>query len=127
MTLDEHPADMPDDRVERRLGDLARMSRVAAELVAKGESAYLDDSVDGQLLRLAGRQLVVQVATVVEKLPESVKSQHPDVEWVKIQRMRNLVAHHDDRVLDEFVFETLRSRLPDLVARLGLDEGGFGG
>ncbi|MGV1010357.1 MAG: hypothetical protein ACOYBY_17445 [Dermatophilaceae bacterium] len=34
--------------------------------------------------------------------------------------MRNLVAHHDDRVLDEFVWETLRSSLPRLVSDLGL-------
>lgn len=47
---------------------------------------------------------MIQVATVAEKLPEDFKAQHPDIEWVKIQRMRNLVAHR----YDEFVWETLR-------------------
>lgn len=109
---------MTDDRVERRLGDLTQMSRTASGVVAKGEAAYLADDLDGQTLRLAGRQLAIQVATVVERLPESFTAQYPDIEWVKIQRMRNLVAHYYDRVLDEFVWETLRSRIPELVSRL---------
>ena len=112
---------MTDDRLERRLGDLAQMGRTASGIVAKGEDSYLGDDLDGQTLRLAGRQLVIQVATVVEKLPDSFTAQYPDVEWVKIRRMRNPVAHHYDRVLDEFVWETLRSRIPELVARLGLN------
>ena len=111
-----------DDRVARRLGDLSRMARLAAGIVAKGDATYMDDGLEGQTLRLAGRQLVSQVATVVEKLPETYKAQHPDVDWVKIQRMRNLVAHHYDKVHDEFVRESLRSRVPDLVARLGIDQ-----
>ena len=109
---------MTQDRVTRRLADLASLAAVASGIVAKGEVAYLADDVDGHTLRLAGRQLVIQVATVVEKLPEDVKAQYPDVEWVKIQRMRNLVAHHYDKVLDEFVRETLRTRLPHLVTTL---------
>ncbi|WP_024287543.1 DUF86 domain-containing protein [Cellulomonas sp. KRMCY2] len=111
-----------DGRVERRLSDLVQMAHVAQGIVAKGLGAYLADGIDGQTLRLAGRQLVVQVATVVEKLPDSFKDQHPDVEWVKIQRMRNLVAHHYDKVLDEFVWESLRTRIPDLVDQLGAGE-----
>ncbi len=63
---------------------------------------------------------MIQVATVVEKLPDAFTTQYPDVEWVKIQRMRNLVAHHYDKVLDEFVWETLRARLPRLVTTLRL-------
>jgi uncharacterized protein with HEPN domain len=32
--------------------------------------------------------------------------------------MRNLVAHHYDLVADDFVWEALRVRIPELVARL---------
>lgn len=112
---------MTEGRVARRLADLASMAEVARGIIAKGEDAYLADDVDGHTLRLAGRQLVIQVATVIEKLPDDFKAQHPDVEWVKIQRMRNLVAHHYDKVLDEFVWETLRTRLPQLVTTLQLE------
>lgn len=110
-----------DERVSRRLHDLERMGRLAAGIVRRGEQAYLAEGLDAEISRLAGRQLVIQVATVVEKLPPSFKDKHPDVEWVKIQRMRNLVAHHYDRVLDEFVFESLRVRVPGLLERVCRD------
>ncbi|GCD19442.1 hypothetical protein CTKZ_10040 [Cellulomonas algicola] len=109
-----------DDRVAHRLADLARIGRLVAAIVAKGRDAYLDDGVDGQILRAAGREQIVEVATVVETLPAEFKAEHPAVEWVKVQRMRDLVAHHDDTVNDEFVWETLRTRIPALLDDRGL-------
>ncbi len=124
--IEDRPTADERDRVALRLNDLARMGRLVAGIVAKGKDLYLDDGIDGQILRAAGREQVVEIATVVEKLPEAFKDDHPGIEWVKIQRMRNLVAHHYDKVQDEFVWETLRRRVPDLMARLDLD-GGSGG
>jgi len=45
---------MTDDRVARRLEDLAQIGAEAAYLVAKGADAYLSDTTDGALLRDAG-------------------------------------------------------------------------
>jgi len=109
------------ERIQRHLSDLARMGRLAAGIVSKGQNAYLEDSLDGQILRAAGREQVVEVATVVERLPDSFKAQFPAIEWVKIQRMRNMVAHHYDRVQDDFVWETLRTRIPGLLRDLAVD------
>lgn len=97
------------------------MCELAAGIVSKGQDAYREDSLDGQILRAAGREQIVEVATVVEKLPDAFKAQHPAIEWVKIQRMRNMVAHHYDTVQDDFVWETLRTRLPDLLRKLGVN------
>lgn len=109
-----------DERVPRRLADLAEMGRIAAGIVAQGQQVYLADDLAGQVSRLAGRQLLIQVGTVAEKLPESFLAGYPNVEWVKIRRMRNLVAHHYDKVIDEFIWESLRSRVPHLLGQLGL-------
>ena len=109
-----------ESRLERRLGELAAMGRLCAGIVAKGEEAYLEDSLDGQILRAAGREQIIEISTVVQKLPEEFKLARPEIEWVAIQRLRNLVAHHYDRVQDEFVLQTLRTRVPDLIERLGL-------
>jgi len=108
------------ERIQRHLSDLVRMGRLAAGIVGKGQDAYLEDSLDGQILRAAGREQVVEAATLVEKLPEAFKARYPAIEWVKIQRMRNMVAHHYDRVQDDFVWETLRTRFPGLLRELGV-------
>ena len=105
-------------RLERRLADLRSFAADAAYTVSLGVDAYLEDSPIGRVLRNNGRHLVVQVATVVEKLPAAYKGAHPDVPWTRIARMRNLVAHHYDRVDDRLVFSTLSGRIPELVLAL---------
>ncbi|UZN03062.1 DUF86 domain-containing protein [Cellulomonas sp. S1-8] len=80
-----------------------------------GQDAYLADDAQGRLLRNAGERIVIKVSTVVERLPDDFKVDHPHVEWVKIQRMRNLIAHHYDRVQADFVWATLAHRIPGLI------------
>ena len=68
----------------------------------------------------AGERVLIKVATVVEKLPEAYKEAHGVVEWVAISRMRNLIAHHDDKVNDDVMWAALTSRVPRMLATLGL-------
>lgn len=105
-------------RVERRLEDLAEFVREAAYLTSKGREAYLADSMDGALLRNAGERILIKVATVAEKLPQAFKDGYPDVDWQGINRMRNLVAHHYDRVSHDLVWAALIVRIPELGSRL---------
>ncbi len=107
-----------DGRVERRLADLAEFVRQAEYLTSKGREAYLADSMDGALLRNAGERILIKVATVAEKLPQAFKDTHPDVDWRGINRMRNLVAHHYDRVSHDLVWAALSVRIPELGSRL---------
>ena len=107
-----------DGRVERRLADLAEFVREAEYLTSKGRDAYLADSMDGALLRNAGERILIKVATVAEKLPQAFKDAHPDVDWRGINRMRNLVAHHYDRVSHDLVWAALSVRIPELGSRM---------
>ena len=55
-------------------------------------------------------------------MPGSFKAEYPAIEWVKIQRMRTMVADADAGPMqDDFVWETLRSRIPGLLGDLGVD------
>lgn len=107
-------------RVQRRLDDLAGFATEAAHLVAKTRVAYLDDSPDGMILRSAGRMVLIKVATVAEKLPREFKDAHPGIQWSSINRMRNLVAHHYDKVDDHFIWNALVAEIPKLATDLGL-------
>ncbi|GAB3171176.1 hypothetical protein GCM10027059_38950 [Myceligenerans halotolerans] len=109
-------------RIERRLEDLSAFGADAAYTVAQGIDAYLDASPAGRVLRNNGRHIVIQVATVVEKLPDAYKDAHDGVDWVGISRMRNLTAHHYDRVDDRLVLTALASRIPELLDHLGLGD-----
>ncbi len=95
------------------------MGSTAAGTRAGGLSVCLADGTQGETLRLAGRQLVVQVATVAEKPPAEFRARHPDVPWDEIRGMRNLVAHHHDKVQDRFVWDALGVDVPGLLRQLG--------
>jgi uncharacterized protein with HEPN domain len=102
----------------RWLADLRSFGEQAAYVVAQGKDQYLEDSPRGALLRNAGERILIKVATVVERLPEDFKAGHEGVEWVKIVRMRNLVAHHCDHVDDDLLWAALSRRVPALIKRL---------
>ncbi len=111
---------MTEDRVRRRLDDLSRFGAEADYLAHKGREAYLADTMEGAILRNAGERILIKTATVAEKLPLEFKAQHPSMDWTGINRMRNLVAHHYDKVNDDLLWQALTVRIPNLVRELGL-------
>jgi uncharacterized protein with HEPN domain len=103
-----------DNRVDRYLDDLRSFGDQAAYIVAQGRSEHIAATARGTMLRNAGERVLIKVATVVERLPDEFTSAHPEIEWAKIRRMRNLVAHHYDHV-DDLLWAALSRRIPDLV------------
>lgn len=108
------------DRIRRRLDDLARFGAEAAHVTSKGREAYLADTMDGAMLRNAGERILIKIATVAEKLPAEYTAEHPDTDWVGINRMRNLVAHHYDKVNGDLLWQALTVRIPHLMRELGI-------
>ncbi|NLE96401.1 MAG: DUF86 domain-containing protein [Propionibacterium sp.] len=100
------------------MSDLARFGEEAAHVVSKGRAAYLADDLDGALLRNAAERILIKVATVAEKLPDDFRAQHPEADWIGLTRMRNLVAHHYDKVNDDLIWRALSVRIVELVATL---------
>lgn len=112
---------VPHERLADWLDDLAGFGADAKYLVSLGREAYLADSAQGRLLRNAGERLLIKVATIVERLPEEFKAGYPDIEWVNINRMRNLVAHQYDKVNHDLMLVTLQRDIPSLIERLDLN------
>lgn len=109
-----------DSPIQRRLRDLAAFGADAEYTVNLGRDAFMAETQDGRLLRNNGRHILIQVATVAEKLPESFRQSYPSVDWVGLARMRNLIAHHYDKIDDQLVFAALQRRIPDLLKQLDL-------
>ena len=87
-------------------------------LVSEGHDAYLAKTFDGERSRGFGEHIVLNIATVAERLPEWFKEQHPDVGWPALKGMRNLIAHVYDGVDDELVWRALEKRVPRMIAEL---------
>ena len=107
----------------RRLCDLVRLADRCRRLVARGERAFFADDEEGEILRAAGERYIVGLGNVVEKLHSDYKDRFPQVPWQAITGMRNLVAHHYDKVDPAAVWDALRLRVPALLAALDLAGG----
>lgn len=61
-------------------------------------------------------RILIKVATLAQKLPQGFKGRYPGVDWQGLNRMRNLVAYHGDKVSHDLVWAALSVRIPDLGA-----------
>ncbi|MFC8799738.1 DUF86 domain-containing protein [Promicromonospora sp. NPDC057138] len=123
MTAGAGPSDSGEgaadrEKVGRYLADLARFGEQARQLVSEGHEAYMAQTFDGERSRGFGEHIVLNVATVAERLPEWFKELHPDIGWPALKGMRNLIAHVYDGVDDELVWRALVKRVPWMVEEL---------
>lgn len=58
------------------------------------------------------------IGEAANRLPDSIKSKHPNVPWDQIIGMRNFLIHDYGRVNLELVWDTIQLDLPDLSAKL---------
>lgn len=114
---------MTDERTERRLQDLVGFAAEARYITDHGRAAYVADTPAGALLRNAGERVLIKIATVVERLSEDYRAAHTDVDWAAIMRMRNLVAHHSDKVNHDLMWTALVGRVPSILQALDLPRG----
>ncbi|TDD99069.1 DUF86 domain-containing protein [Jiangella asiatica] len=108
---------MTDDaRVSRVLDDVKQFARTAERIVGRGREAFVDP--DDDIVRRAGRSVIIDVSAAVDRLPDDFRARFPDVPWRDIRDTRNYVAHQYDGVRDDLIWSTLTSHLPALVRRL---------
>lgn len=106
------------EQTRRRLGDLTRFAAQSAEIVADGHAAFHAERA--WMTRAAATYLIIEVATVCEKLHGRVRDHFSEVPWRRIAGMRNIAAHANDEVNDEVVWDVLAVFVPQLARDLGL-------
>lgn len=68
------------------------------------------DLIDATALRLAS------IGEGTRKLSADVKARHPSVPWEQMYRLRNIVAHHYDRIDPEIIWFVATDRIEELGA-----------
>ena len=100
---------------EDRLRDTLEAVEEIFEFTSGMDASAL--AADAKTLKavLANFAIIGEAAT---HLPEEVTNRYPDVPWRAMRTMRNFVIHAYFSVEPAIVWETIRSDLPDLAARL---------
>lgn len=90
-------------------------AREAAALLAGKTRADLDTD---RLLNLAIVRVLEVLGEAARRVPESVRAEHPLIEWPRIVGLRNRLIHEYDVVDFDTVVQVVRDDLPSLIAEL---------
>lgn len=89
---------------------LALIKVIQEELDEVGESAYLSNRnlADATALRLGA------IGEFSGKLSDQLKGRHPHIDWIGMTKLRNIVAHHYDRIDHSRIWIIATHALDDL-------------
>jgi uncharacterized protein with HEPN domain len=49
------------------------------------------------------------------RLPDDLKARHPDIPWVDMARAGNFYRHYYERIIDQFIWDTVQHSLGSLL------------
>ena len=104
------------DRIPAILDDISRFAVSARRVVERGRERFFDPDDDDQ--RRIARSLVVDLSTAADRLPESFRAAHPEVDWRGIRAVRNFIAHDYDGTDVEIMWQAIAVQYPAIVASL---------
>ncbi|MCS5498379.1 DUF86 domain-containing protein [Cnuibacter physcomitrellae] len=105
------------ERVPALLADIERFAVSARRVVGRGRARFLDPEDDDQ--RRIARSLLIDLSAAADRLPESFRAAHPDVDWRGIRAVRNFIAHDYDGTDVEILWQALAVQFPLVTAALG--------
>lgn len=106
------------DRVPAVLSDIARFAVSARRVTERGRDVFFDPADDDQ--RRIARSLVVDLSAAADRLPESYRREHAEVDWKGIRAARNFIAHDYDGTDEEILWQAVAVQFPRIVDALGL-------
>lgn len=104
------------DRATAILADLERFATSARRVVERGRVRFTDPDDDDQ--RRIARSLIVDLSAAADRLGETFRAAHPEIDWTGIRAVRNFIAHDYDGTDDEILWQAIAVQFPAIVASL---------
>lgn len=104
------------DRTPAIIADIERFAVSARRVVDRGRDRFTDPDDDDQ--RRIARSLVIDLSAAADRLPESFRAAHPDVDWRGIRAVRNFVAHDYDGTDEEILWQAIAVQFPRIVSAM---------
>lgn len=102
-------------KIEERIDDIIR----SCEKIVRFTSGMTRDELFEQEVVLDAVLRNIEIIGEASKnLPETTRSRMPGIDWRKIAGMRDWIAHVYYRVDDDIVWDTVESKVPDLLRTL---------
>jgi uncharacterized protein with HEPN domain len=104
------------DRVPALLADIARFAASARRVAERGHDRFVDPEDDDQ--RRIARSLMVDLSAAADRLPESFRASHPQIDWRGIRAVRNFIAHDYDGTDEEILWQAVAVQFPAIAEAL---------
>ncbi len=101
--------------------DILRHIRVEAQFLAQTISGVsADDFGQNQVLMRACVRSIEVIGEATKRLPDSIRSKYPDVEWKNMAGMRDRLIHDYFGVDYELVYDVAQNRAAGLARQIDL-------
>lgn len=95
--------------------DMLNFARDAHRLAQDRKREDLDSDF---IFRLASERILELVGEAARRVSEVGRATHPQIAWIDIVGMRNVLAHDYGEINYEKVWIALSEKIPDLIAKL---------
>lgn len=100
-------------RTDKDLGYVWDMCDAACQVVEFSVGKSFDDYAKDKMLRLAVERLLEIMGQAAKEVSQEFQLQYPDIPWIKIVGLRNVLAHEYGEVKNEKIyFVATRDILP---------------
>jgi len=79
-----------------------------------GSSRSFDEFSTNRILRLATERAIEIISEAVRHLPDEVLNRHPDIEWIKIKAIGNILRHEYHRTAPKIIWDVAQFELDSL-------------
>ena len=74
----------------------------------------LNEFSNRRLARLATERAIEIISEAVRHLPEDLMARHPDIEWIKIKAIGNILRHEYHRIAPKIIWDAVQFELEGL-------------
>lgn len=116
------PQEYSEERIQRKLRDIARQAAVCRDIVSSGEAAFFEYSQQGLMRRTTAVHSVEVIAEAARGIHSDWKLNRTHVPWRLLNSMRNRLSHEYGDVDFDIVWRTITWDIPRLRGDLGLPD-----
>ncbi len=86
------------------------------------QNLSLDQFMTNELIYDAVLRNLMIIGEAAKNIPENIRNEYPDVEWKKISRFRDIIAHAYFGIDNTILWDIIQSKIPVLLKAISKEQ-----